>query len=281
MSETLTLTTEQEAREQVKKWKTAGETVALVPTMGALHKGHLSLVDFAKRYADRVIVSIFVNPTQFAPHEDLDAYPREEKQDVEKLSQKGVDAAFVPSVDEMYDSNALTEVSVNKLTEVLCGAFRPTHFAGVTTIVSKLFMIITPDIAVFGEKDFQQLQVIKKMTKDLKIPIEVLGAPLLRESDGLALSSRNMYLTAEQRQIAGKLNQVLKSVIVRVKDGEEVESSCQWGEGRIKELGFDSVDYLEIRDEETLSLAKDISKQCRIFAAAKIGETRLIDNMPI
>jgi pantoate--beta-alanine ligase len=281
MSETLTLTTEQEVREQVSKWKAAGETVALIPTMGALHKGHLSLVDFAKMHADRIIVSIFVNPTQFAPHEDLDAYPREEKQDVEKLSQKGVDAAFIPAVEEMYDSDALTEVCVNKLTEVLCGAFRPTHFAGVTTIVSKLFMIVMPDIAVFGEKDFQQLQVIKRMAKDLKMPIEIMGAPLLRESDGLALSSRNMYLTAEQRQIASKLNQVLKNVIVRVKDGEDIESSCQWGEGRIRELGFDSVDYLEIRDEETLSLTKDIAKSCRIFAAAKIGETRLIDNMAI
>ncbi|MCP4395244.1 MAG: pantoate--beta-alanine ligase [Alphaproteobacteria bacterium] len=278
---TKVIDTIEDIREQVKEWRAAGKTVALVPTMGALHKGHLSLVDFAKIHADKIVVSIFVNPTQFGPNEDLDAYPRQEKQDVEKLSQKNVDVAFIPSVDEMYDATALTEVSVGKITEVLCGAFRPTHFTGVTTIVSKIFMVVTPDVAVFGEKDFQQLQVIKKMTNDLKIPVDVVGAPLLREADGLAISSRNVYLTADQRHIAGKLNQVLKKIITDVKNGGNIESLCQWGEGRLHELGFDSVDYLEIRDEERLSLVKNTEKPCRIFAAAKIGDTRLIDNMAI
>ena len=197
-----TARTVKDLRAQVAKWRQAGETVALVPTMGALHAGHLSLIGVAKGHAERVVASIFVNPSQFGPKEDFKRYPRDEAGDVKKLAEAGVDLVFIPSTDEMYPAGFATKVSLPSLTDDLCGAARPNHFEGVATVVTKLLLQCAPDVAVFGEKDFQQLLVIKRLVRDLNIPVEIVGAPIVREEDGLALSSRNGYLSAAERKTA-------------------------------------------------------------------------------
>ena len=269
-------------REAVADWVSAGETVALVPTMGALHAGHLSLVDLAREKADHAIVSIFVNPTQFAPNEDLDAYPRQEATDADALTGKA-SLIFSPTAAEMYPDGFSTTVSVSGVSEPLEGTFRPTHFAGVATVVSKLLLAALPDIAIFGEKDWQQLMVIRRMVRDLNIPVEILGGPIMREPDGLAMSSRNVYLTPEERKIAGQLNVILRETAKKAADGMPISKAVEDGSARILTAGFDTLDYLEIRHAASLAPFEDdrAHGDARILVAAKIGNTRLIDNMPV
>lgn len=269
-------------RAAIADWRRQGLKVGLVPTMGALHAGHLSLVDLAKSKADRVVVSIFVNPTQFAPNEDFGAYPRTEAADAEKLAGHG-DLIFAPAAEEMYGPGFSTTVSVAGVSAPLEGQFRPTHFAGVATVVSKLLIQALPDVACFGEKDWQQLAVIRRMVEDLDIPVEIVGGPILREADGLAMSSRNVYLSDSERKAAGQLNVILRETAAKVAAGAIIPEATQDGADRIRALGFDHVDYLEIRDAATLEIFPlgHPTGPARILVAAKIGRTRLIDNMPV
>lgn len=274
--------TVQELRLAGAKWRREGLRVALVPTMGALHDGHLSLTDVARSKADRVIMSIFVNPTQFAPHEDFDAYPRTEAQDAIKAEGRA-DLLFIPQASEMYQEGFSTSVHVGGVSEPMEGKFRPTHFSGVATVVSKLMLQALPDIAVFGEKDWQQLQVIRRMSKDLDIPVEIVGAPILREADGLAMSSRNVYLSPDERKAAGQLNVILRETAQKVAAGALIADATREGIDRVRALGFDHVDYLDIRDASSLAdfPSGRPTSLARILVAAKIGRTRLIDNMPV
>ena len=253
--------------------------IGMVPTMGALHEGHLSLVREAKRHADRVLVSIFVNPTQFAPNEDFEAYPRTLEADLARLAGQA-DLVFTPNAREMYPEGFATRISVGGPSAGLETDFRPHFFSGVATVVAKLLIAASPDIAVFGEKDYQQLQVVRQMVRDLALPVEIIGAPTLREADGLALSSRNAYLSANERKVAGRLNLILKEAITHARQGD-VRDAESWAAVALKEAGFDSVDYIAIRDARTLSAITTLDRPARILAAAKIGKTRLIDNMPI
>jgi pantoate--beta-alanine ligase len=270
-------------RAQVAAWRAAGDRVALIPTMGALHAGHLSLVALGRERAERTVASIFVNPTQFAPHEDFEAYPREETKDVERLSEAGCDLLFAPSVEEMYAPGFSTTVTVAGVSAPMDGAARPHHFAGVATVVAKLLIQCGPDVAIFGQKDYQQLQVIRRLAMDLDLPVEIIGGATVRAPDGLALSSRNAYLSAAERVVAGKLNVILKTAIDRLRDGERVERVEADGLKALTEAGFGPIDYLEVRDPNDLSRlgpgALDIPG--RILVAARIGRTRLIDNMAV
>lgn len=269
-------------REAVAAWRKEGASVALVPTMGALHEGHLSLVDLARTKAARVIVSIFVNPTQFAPNEDFSAYPRTEAADAAKLEGQA-DLIFAPDAADMYPDGFSTTISLTGVTEPLEGTFRPTHFAGVATVVAKLILRAMPDVAIFGEKDWQQLMVIRRMVADLDIPVEILGGPIMREADGLAMSSRNVYLSPEERKAAGQLNVILRETAANVAKGKPISEAVSEGSKRILALGFDKLDYLEIRDAASLAAFPEDkpSGPARILVAAKIGRTRLIDNMPV
>jgi pantoate--beta-alanine ligase len=268
-------------RAQVRAWRQADLKVGFVPTMGALHEGHLSLVRLARTKADRVVASIFVNPTQFAPHEDFETYPRDEAGDVALLAGAGCDLLFAPTVAEMYPPGASTTVSVAGVTESMDGIARPTHFAGVATVVTKLLNQCAPDVAVFGQKDFQQLQVIRRLARDLDIPVEIVGGPTARAEDGLALSSRNAYLSADERRIAARLNQVLKDVLTRVRAGEAVETVEAWATAELLSAGFGKVDYIEVRRPDDLSRVGPgpATGPIRVLAAAHLGRTRLIDNM--
>ncbi len=262
-------------------WKRAGETIAMVPTMGALHEGHISLVRLARERATRVVASIFVNPTQFGPGEDFERYPRSETKDAALLGEVGCDLIFAPTVDEMYASGFSTTVTVKGLSEPLDGAARPGHFAGVATVVTKLLVQCAPDLAVFGEKDYQQLQVIRRLARDLDLPVEILGAPTARAADGLALSSRNAYLTPEQRQAAPALHQALQEAARRLAAGETIERVEATGRAALERAGFAPIDYFEVRDAETLARLDDGSNRPkRLLAAAFLGDTRLIDNIP-
>lgn len=269
-------------RDAVAAWRKDGLCVALVPTMGALHEGHLSLVDLARTKADRVVVSIFVNPTQFAPNEDFSAYPRTEAADAAKLEGQA-DLIFAPDAADMYPEGFSTTISLTGVTEPLEGTFRPTHFAGVATVVAKLILRAMPDIAIFGEKDWQQLMVIRRMVADLDIPVEILGGPIMREADGLAMSSRNVYLSPEERKAAGQLNVILRETAENAAKGTPISEAVAEGSKRILALGFEKLDYLEIRDAASLAAFPDDrpSGPARILVAAKIGRTRLIDNMPV
>ncbi|MDO8422374.1 MAG: pantoate--beta-alanine ligase [Parvibaculum sp.] len=269
-------------RATIADWRKQGLTVGLVPTMGALHDGHLSLVDLVKTKVNRCVVSIFVNPTQFAPHEDLDAYPRTEAADAEKLNRRG-DLIFAPTANEMYPAGYATTINLSGVTGPLEGEARPTHFAGVATVVAKLLLQALPDVAAFGEKDWQQLQVIRRMVADLDIPVKILGGAILREADGLAMSSRNVYLSAEEREAAGQLNIILRETAAEIAAGKMISTATAESTKRIIALGFAHVDYLEVRDAASLA-AFDNDKTtggARILVAAKIGKTRLIDNMPV
>ena len=275
-----TARTVKELRAQIAKWRQAGEIVALVPTMGALHAGHLSLIGIAKGHAGRVVASVFVNPSQFGPKEDFKRYPRDEAGDVEKLTQAGVDLVFIPSTDEMYPTGFATKVSLPSLTDDLCGAARPNHFEGVATVVTKLLLQCAPDVAVFGEKDFQQLLVIKRLVRDLNIPVEIVGAPIVREEDGLALSSRNFYLSAAERKTAPFLHQVLAETAASLANGEGCDAATSAGRFKLEGKGF-RVDYVAVRDPETLApLFGSIKGPARAMGAAYLGTTRLIDNLP-
>ncbi|MEK9662347.1 MAG: pantoate--beta-alanine ligase [Alphaproteobacteria bacterium] len=269
-----------ELRTAVAGFRAAGESVALVPTMGALHEGHLSLVRLAETLADRVVATIFVNPTQFAATEDLSSYPRREAADFEQLRAVGVPLVFAPDVAQMYPDGFATTVTVARVSEGLCGAHRPGHFAGVATVVAKLLLQALPDVAIFGEKDYQQLQVIRRLARDLDIPVEIVGAPTVREADGLALSSRNAYLDARQRAIAPTLHDTLESAAHRLAAGEDAAAVLTDGIAALAHAGFGPVEYLEWRDAETLESTPAPGHPGRLLAAAWLGKTRLIDNVP-
>jgi pantoate--beta-alanine ligase len=278
-----TVRTVADLRTQVRAWKIAGLTVGMVPTMGALHDGHLSLVRLAKTHANRVLASVFVNPTQFAPHEDFDAYPRDEAKDAGLLAGAGCDLLFAPTVAEMYPPGASTTITVAGVSEPLDGQARPTHFAGVATVVCKLLNQAQPDVAVFGEKDYQQLQVIRRLVRDLDLPVEVIGGPTARAEDGLALSSRNAYLTPGQRAAAPVLHQALKAAAEALRRGDWVEEVEADALAMIRDAGFDHIDYFEVRDAATLARLGPgaVEGEARILVAARLGKTRLIDNMAV
>jgi pantoate--beta-alanine ligase len=268
-------------RRHIAAWRKGDERVGLVPTMGALHQGHMALVRAARVECARVVASIFVNPKQFAPTEDLGSYPRREAADLNMLRSAGVDLVFLPALHEMYPPDFATLVQVSGLTEGLCGAHRAGHFDGVTTVVTKLLIQALPDIAYFGEKDYQQLTVVRRLARDLDIPVLIAGVPTVREADGLALSSRNVYLSAEERRIAPNLARVLRSVAAALAgDPTVVQREIARGSTALQQSGF-TVEYLEIREAETLAVTSEVTARSRIFAAVRLGTTRLIDNMPI
>jgi pantoate--beta-alanine ligase len=262
-------------------WRRDGLRIGFVPTMGALHEGHLSLVRLAKTRTDRVVASVFVNPTQFAPNEDFEAYPRDEARDAALLAAAGCHLLFAPAVAEMYPPGASTTVTVAGVSEPLDGLARPGHFAGVATVVTKLLNQCAPDVAVFGEKDFQQLAVIRRLVRDLDIPVEIVGGPTVRAEDGLALSSRNAYLTEAERRVAPRLNEVLREVLAKVRAGERVEAAEQAAVAELLAAGFRKVDYVEARTPDTLErLGPGLaSGPVRVLGAAHLGRTRLIDNV--
>ncbi|MCF8483267.1 MAG: pantoate--beta-alanine ligase [Rhodospirillum sp.] len=271
-----------ELRAAITAWRAEGLRVGLVPTMGALHDGHLSLVRLALEKADRVVASVFVNPTQFGPTEDFAAYPREESSDATKLARAGANLLYTPAVETMYPEGFSTTVTVDGVSRGLCGDRRPGHFQGVATVVTKLLMRCLPDVAVFGEKDYQQLQVLKRLALDLDIPVEVLGAPIVRETDGLAMSSRNAYLSPEERDVAPTLNRTLRRVAADILGGADVSDCLEWGMGELLKGGFSSVDYLELRDATTLTPLDEAPEgEARLLVAAKLGKTRLIDNIAL
>jgi pantoate--beta-alanine ligase len=267
-------------RDSVSEWRRQGFTVGFVPTMGALHEGHLTLVREAVRRADRVVASVFVNPTQFAAHEDLGTYPRQEAQDAALLAGAGCHLLYAPAVEEMYPAGSTTTISVGGPAEGLEGAFRPQMFGGVALVVCKLMNQVQPDVAVFGEKDWQQLMVVRRMVRDLDLPVEIVGAPTERDGYGLALSSRNAYLSERQLAVARKLNGVLAEAGAKAAQG--VAEAEAWAVEALKTAGFDSVDYVAIRRADDLSAFEGaLDGPGRILAAAKIGRTRLIDNMAV
>jgi pantoate--beta-alanine ligase len=270
-----------ELRRTVAEWRRGGEIVALVPTMGALHDGHLALIAHARARADRVIATIFVNPTQFGPNEDFTRYPRDEAGDAAKLAGASCDLLFAPDAAEMYPAGFATTVSAGPLAEPLCGRFRPGHFAGVATVVTKLLLQAHPHIACFGEKDYQQLQIIRRVARDLDIDCTIEGVSILRESDGLALSSRNAYLTPEERRIAPAMHRVLIDAVAQVTRGVSPQEAMAAGSAALLQAGFDRVDYLEFVDAESLRPLVDRSRTGRAAAAAWLGKTRLIDNEPV
>jgi pantoate--beta-alanine ligase len=260
----------------------AGETIGLVPTMGALHEGHLSLVAALGAIVDRVVVSIFVNPTQFGPNEDFSRYPRSEAEDLAKLKTMGVDVAYMPTVDVMYPAGFTSFVSVTgQLTEVLEAEIRPGHFDGVATVVAKLLIQTMPDVAAFGEKDYQQLQVIRRMVTDLNLPIEILPVKTARDAYGLALSSRNQYLSDAERAVARQINIILARTGSRLRAGAAGPDACALAKAELIQAGFDSVDYVAFADPDTLAPLTHFEGKGRVLTAVRIGKTRLIDNMPV
>jgi pantoate--beta-alanine ligase len=269
-------------RAAVARWRAQGDSVALVPTMGALHDGHLSLIACAKTLAARVIVSIFVNPTQFGPREDFSRYPRQEAADSAALATMGTDLLYAPPVEAIYPPGFATTVTVAGLTDGLCGAFRPGHFAGVATVVTKLLLQAGPDVAVFGEKDYQQLQVIRRAARDLDIATRIVGAPTMRDAQGLALSSRNAYLSGDEKTAAVQLNKVLATIAERLKaQPDAVAGALADGKAALAAAGFAKLDYLEVCDADTLAPLSIVDRPARVLVAAWLGRTRLIDNRPI
>lgn len=268
-------------RETVRGWRAAGDTIGFVPTMGALHDGHLSLARRARADNRRVVVSIFVNPTQFGPNEDFARYPRDLEGDSAKLATVGVDAVFAPEVSDMYPPGAATTVTVRGLTDSLCGPFRPGHFDGVATIVTKLLLQALPDAAYFGEKDYQQLQVVKQLTRDLDIPVRIVGVPTVREPDGLAMSSRNAFLSPAERKIAATLNRVLAHAASALSAGAAAAPIVARAKNEIVAGGFRSIDYVDVVDATTLKPLDRVTGPARIAAAVHLGTTRLIDNIAI
>jgi pantoate--beta-alanine ligase len=270
-------------RAQGQAWRRQGLSVGLVPTMGALHEGHLSLVRLALDHTDRVVVSIFVNPTQFSPAEDLSRYPRDEAGDLAKLAQAGAHLVFMPEVAEMYPPGFSTWIEVGGVSQGLCAVTRPHHFRGVATVVAKLLNQAQADLALFGEKDWQQLQVIRRLARDLDIPTAIGSGPTVREPDGLAMSSRNLYLGPEERRTAAALYRVLSDLADALADGHPAAARLEAARQRLLLEGFTAVDYLELRDAETLEPLEQATadRPARLFAAAFLGKVRLIDNVPV
>ncbi|MCJ2052670.1 pantoate--beta-alanine ligase [Methylobacterium sp. J-070] len=267
-------------RQCVAGWRHAGERVVLVPTMGALHTGHLALVAEARKIGRRTVASIFVNPTQFGPSEDFSRYPRDLEADLALLGQAGTDAAWTPDVATMYPPGFATRIEVAGLSEGLCGPFRPGHFAGVATVVTKLLNQVRPDVALFGEKDFQQLRVIQQAVADLDLAVEIRGVPTVREEDGLALSSRNRYLSPEERAAAPKLHAVLSDIASASRNGTAVAGRIAAGKAALEAAGF-RVQYLAVCDARTLAPVERVDGPARVLVAAFLGRTRLIDNLAV
>ena len=273
----------QQVTQHVREWRHQGLKVALVPTMGNLHAGHTTLVERAHEYADRVVVSIFVNPLQFGPNEDFQAYPRTPQEDHALLEQFQTDVLFAPEVSDLYPQGmqSHTKVEVPEISDLLCGAVRPGHFVGVATVVAKLFNIVQPDVALFGEKDFQQLAVIKRMVADLCMPLEVKGIPTVRDADGLAMSSRNRYLDSQQRALAPNIYRVLSEIKISLQQGRrDFLVLEQTSTDQLNQLGF-RTDYVAVRDANTLHRPTENSKEVVVLAAARLGRARLIDNLVV
>jgi pantoate--beta-alanine ligase len=278
-----TVTSIAAVRKHVQAWRRDGLRVAFVPTMGNLHPGHVSLIEAARRHGDRFVASIFVNPMQFGPNEDFAHYPRTPTKDEQMLAAAGCDLMFMPDVAEMYPngSERATRVEVPQLSRILCGEFRPGHFEGVTTVVTKLFNIVQPHVAVFGEKDFQQLTVIRRMTADLCMPVEIIGAPTARDADGLAMSSRNQYLTSAERQLAPRIYQILTATAKRLQAGDSEFASMEHaGLQGLEGAGF-RADYFAIRRAEDLEAPTRDTRHLVVLTAARLGKARLIDNIQI
>ncbi len=276
----LELTTLAALRQATQKWRAQRDSIALVPTMGALHVGHLALVRAAQAEARRVVVSIFVNPTQFGPNEDFDRYPRPRARDLELLHSVGADGVWLPTAGEMYPTGCSTHVKAGSAAEGLDGAYRPGHFDGVATVVTKLLMQVAPDVALFGEKDYQQLCVIKQLVRDLNLPVRIEGVATVREADGLALSSRNQYLSEAERKLAPVLYQTLCELahtLALRREGALIEHA----KNKLLAGGFRSIDYLELCAEDTLAPLTAATQPARLLAAAWLGTTRLIDNVPV
>ena len=268
-------------RGAVAAWRAAGLTVALVPTMGALHEGHMALVRAARAHGGRTVVSLFVNPTQFAPDEDFALYPRDPADDLAKLAEAGVEAAFMPPTDAIYPPGFATAVHVDGVTAGLESATRPQFFTGVATVVTKLLLQCLPDVALFGEKDYQQLATVRRLVADLDIPCRIEAVPTVRDADGLALSSRNAYLSAEERRVAPRLFEVLSWMAAALSQGAKSADAVAHGTAALKAAGFTRIDYLAVCDAETLAPVESITVPARVLAAAWLGETRLIDNVPV
>ena len=268
-------------RDALAEFRKAGSRIGLVPTMGALHAGHMRLVEVAMEQCDAVVASIFVNPTQFGEGEDLDAYPRQEAADAALLEAAGVELLWAPTADQMYPAGYATIISVGGISDGLCGAARPGHFDGVATVVAKLFNQVRPDAAFFGEKDYQQLAVIRRMACDLDFTHDIVGVQTVRDPDGLALSSRNAYLTKEQRTNAVALPDAMRDAAGAIAADGNVATILEEAKSRLLASGFHKIDYLELRDANTLAVLDDFTQPARLFAAAHIGRTRLIDNIPV
>ncbi|MED5473471.1 MAG: pantoate--beta-alanine ligase [Pseudomonadota bacterium] len=268
-------------RQRISSWRAEGQTVSLVPTMGALHDGHLSLIKIAQEKCDRVVASIFVNPKQFLPNEDFEKYPRNEDSDIEKLVELGADLLFSPNASEMYRPDASTAVVISQLTDCLCATSRPGFFDGVGTVVTKLLIQTLPDVAIFGEKDYQQLLIIKRLARDLDIPTKIIGAPTIREIDGLAVSSRNVYLSPTHRETAPSIFKVLKTTATAIALGDDASLAAKKAHDDLVLAGFSKIEYFEARHSETLEPIKDTRNPGRLFAAVWLGSTRLIDNLEI
>jgi pantoate--beta-alanine ligase len=277
----LTVTTIAQVRAHVSRWHEAHERVVFVPTMGNLHAGHMSLIEAARKHGKRFVSSIFVNPMQFGPNEDFAHYPRTPSQDAKLLQEAGCDLMFSPEVGEIYPNGAsnATRIEVPGISRILCGEFRPGHFEGVATVVAKLFHIVDPDVAIFGEKDFQQLTVIRRMVADLCLRVEIVGAPTVRESDGLAMSSRNQYLSSEERRLAPTIYRQLQQAVAAlqsgVRDFPRIEGT---GRAALDAAGF-RTDYFSVRDAGTLAEARPDTRQFVVLTAARLGKARLIDNL--
>jgi pantoate--beta-alanine ligase len=276
-----TVRTIADLRAVIASWRRDGDRIGVVPTMGALHDGHLALIRHAKADCDRVVATLFVNPIQFDRKQDLSEYPRDEAADAALLAAEGVDLLYAPDVAEIYPPGFATKVAVPSLTNCLCGLHRPGHMDGVATVVAKLFLQVTPDVAYFGEKDYQQLLVVARMAGDLDIPVRVVGVPTVREADGLALSSRNHLLSPDERRRAPTLHRVLAHIALAVADGAAAEPLLEWGRAELAATGFDPIDYLELRRADTLAPVTDADQPARIFGAAWLGKTRLIDNLRV
>src|SRR5256714_918931 len=278
-----TVTTIAAVRERVRGWRREGRRVAFVPTMGNVHPGHVSLIEAARRHGDRFVASIFVNPMQFGPNEDFAHYPRTPTQDEGMLAAAGCNLMFMPDVAEIYPNGAerATRIDVPGLSRILCGEFRPGHFEGVATIVAKLFHIVEPDVAVFGEKDFQQLTVIRRMVAELCMPVEILAATTVRDADGLAMSSRNQYLTAEERALAPQIYATLQAAASRVRSGDEDFASIERaGLQELESAGF-RPDYFAVRQAADLGMPAPGTRELVVLTAARLGKARLIDNVQV